>query len=700
MRNKLKFVFLIVLLGTVFHSFSFSQEVIVTKPTLISRDVHFAQADDIVIRGVFNDYDYWFLIPQFVDLEQATLVLNLSHAEELIPDLANMTVFLNGTPIESVFLTPRNSDNYKLSINLPQERIFAGFNYLRFSFFMRSTTVPCADVDNPVNWSVLHADSVLRFKFRLSEAISLGSFQQAFSGAGVLFSDDIAFILDKDLDDGFLEAASIISNFLGSKSIEPKNIRVFYEGNVSADILSNYNIIVIGKPEKLPLLAQLSKTASLSDLPTSLSNIQQGEALAFLASSAWAADKFVFGVVGTNTKDIKRAALHIADGNLDNITSNIAVLKDMLLEDVKAYSPKKLPSKITLKDLGYSDRVVKGIFSRSTSFKFRRPYNWKLKPNSKLNLLTSFSSFIKPHTSALAVEINGVPVGSSRLFGNPDKPLLVSVNIPRENLDDRDFFISANFYLDIGQKDCDHLQGEKAWGVIKSDSNFFLPHSFKRDKDFSDFPSMLMRADELMPTIILVPDKPAEDDLSFALTISAIIGSALQQELTFPRIKKSSLMDEADKNNNIMIVGWPDDFRWYSQINDYLPLNFDKEKGIFDIEEVITDLDYPLSYLVMQMCSSPWSKERTVSLFSAKDNGYALLREIFTDPMMHENIKGNLIYADALDNVLSYNLKPKLEVDFPDNTYTISLIILGIVFLLCVVLALVYLRRRKIRNKS
>ena len=697
MRNKLKFVLIALLLSAVFYNFSFSQNITAANSPLISKDVYFAKADDIVIRGVFKDYDYWFSIPRFIDLEQATLIINLSHAKELIADLATLTISLNGTPIKSIFLTPLNSDNHRISIDLPQESIFAGFNNIKFSFFMRSTTVPCADVDNPVNWSVIHNDSLLRFKFRVAGIVPLSSFEQAFSAAGVLFPSDIAFVLDDGLDTGSLQAASIISNFLGSTSTDAKSIKVFYKSDVSADILSKYNIIVLGEPAKLPLLDSLSKAASLNTLTESLNSIKEDEALVFLIPSLWAPDRFVFGI-SANGPDIKRAALYVAQSKLEEATGNIAVLKDLPLADDEISAARRLSSKITFEDLGYTDRVVRGIFSRSTSFKFSRPYNWKLKPNSKLNLITSFSSFLKPHTSALNVDINGIPAGSSRFFGNPEKPLLVSVNIPRENLDDRELFISANFYLDIGQQDCDHLQGEKAWAVIKKDSNFFLPHSFKKDKDFSDFPSMLMNADELMPTSIVVADKPSQDTLSLALTISAAIGSALQQELTFPKIIKSSLMDVGDKGDNIMLIGQPDDFGGYDELKGYLPLDFDEQTGLFDIKEIITEEELPTSYAVMQMCASPWSRHRTVSMLSAEDKGYALLKGIFTDITIQRSIKGNLIYADALDNVLSFDLKPRLEAQFIDSTLEMRLLALSALIVVLLVLLLVYMRMR--RKKS
>ena len=86
---------------TCFSGPAFSQVSPAFNDGIIEKNVYFVGKDDVIVRGVFGDTDRSFVVPEFVKVEDATVVVNFSHAKELLPDLASLTVFFNGRPLRA-----------------------------------------------------------------------------------------------------------------------------------------------------------------------------------------------------------------------------------------------------------------------------------------------------------------------------------------------------------------------------------------------------------------------------------------------------------------------------------------------------------------------------------------------------------------------------------------------------------------------
>ena len=663
MKNKLSLMLTCFLFFVFFPLLAFPQIFQTYSQDLLEKDMFLFGQDDVVIRGVFNDYDAWVTIPDYVKVEDAVLVLKLSHAKELFSNLSSLTIYVNGVPAKSIFLVPENSDNYTVTVNLDQKNFIVGTNQIRFTFFMRSVDVPCADMDNPINWSILKKDSLVHFKYRIADNPAVSLWDKVFSKSGQLFQQETALVLGENPDEATISAASILANYLGSVSGIAQNIRVISERELTAEDLAKFNLILLGEANNFPLLAQLRKIPALGGLKE-IDNLKENEGLVFLARSAWDKEKFIFGITGLKPQDVKKCAFYISNSDTSEFYHNIEVLKLKSIDNNKPRFHKRPPVEGRFSALGYPDITVSGVFYRKTSFSFIRPCNWKLR-NAALEFLIQYSPFLIPDISGVTIEINGTPVVARKFTGNPDRPLLVRAVIPEEASDRKYYFVSANFFLDIGQKDCNHQLKDRAWAVVKNNSSLFLPHGFKNNKDFSDFPAMLMHGNNLSRTTIFIPDKPNSDVLSLAMTLFSNIGASLPYEPVIPEIKKANSKKSEIKKENIIILGNPAEFSWYDEINQYLPIAFNKGKDAFQAIEDLPNVKFEGNFALMQMGISPRSRTRTISVFTAGAEGYVILRKILTNPGIYDNIRGDVVFASSENSVSSSSIKVKEKKQLP-----------------------------------
>ncbi len=638
---------------------------------IIEKNVYFVGKGDVIVRGVFGDTDCSFVVPEFVKVADATVVANFSHAKELLPDLSSLTVYFNGRPLSSVFLTPENADDFRLTLKIDPKDFITGVNTIRFTFFMRSLRTPCADMDNPINWSILHNASFVNIKFRIAQALPVRLFSEAFCKSGPLFSDDTAFLLVNDADEHMLQAAAILANYLGRAAGRARNMRFFYKNEAPAEQLGKYNIIALGKGDAR-------------------------ETLVSLAWSQWAKDKFVFSITGRDTAAIEKAALYMANYDTAHLSKDVETFSVKVLESARPKPRKMAPAEGTFKEMGYPDIVLSGVFSRKTSFGFARPANWKLE-DGRVKFVIQYSSFLIPETSGATIEINGTPVASRKFVGNPDRPLVITTKIPPAMLESKYFYVAANLFLDIGQKDCNHQFKDKAWAVIRNSSRLLLAHRHRSYKDLSDFPSMIMKGENLVPSTIAVPDKPRREILALVMTLFSTIGAGVPGDINIPLIKKaSSVKADTLKKTSVIAIGDPADFKWYTEADGSLPVKYDSVKGSFTPKELLPNISFDGSYGAMQIAPSPWNRRGIFAIFSAGGSGYGFLSTIMSESALYAGITGDFTYASGGDTVRSFNLQLKPVNRVPDFLFIALWLLLVAAF--AAVVAGIYLlvtRRKK-----
>jgi len=648
MKNRLTAIF-VALISIIFLMCPcFSQEFTLNYgANLIEKSVPLFKDDDKVIRGVFNDYTYWFILPKYAKVDDAVLSIELSHAKELLLDVSSLAISINDEPVGQFFLTPANSDHYKATFPVPKQNMKSGYNLLKFSFFMKSSTVPCMDVDSPVNWSVIHKSSFISFKYRVAEDPGIKYFDEIFCKVNNLAQEDVAFVLDDNPGDDMLTAASIIADYLGKSSGNPRKITALYKSAVTQADSNKYNMILF-----------------------TTSSPNAGETGAFLSLSKSTQDKYAFTIASKTQEGVKKAALFLASNDMSSCDEASKIIPEELLSKTESKPRKTFPNKATFKYLGYPDTTASGAFSTNASFALTRPCNWLLRAASKADLVMIASELLVPYNSSVTVQINGIPVATRKFTGKTEQAFILSAYIPQNMLDMRDFTLQTNFYFDVGQKDCNHRFLEKAWAVVKDSSCFYLPHSFKIIKDFDDFPSMFMTGDRLAPTTLYVSDRPSQGALSAALSICAAAGFRLPGETSYIQIKKASSFAQAPKAENIALLGWPTDFDFYEKLEQYLPVKFDRQNNRFELEKKTSRVCPDKDYAVMQMAASIFARSKVICVFMAKDAGYDYLSEIFSGPGVY-SLKGDFVFTHASDKIFSYNMALRQKKQAPGMLFII-----------------------------
>jgi len=414
-----------------------------------------------------------------------------------------------------------------------------------------------------------------------------------------------------------------------------------------------------------------------------------------LSWSEWAKDKLVFSITGQDPVSIEKAALYMADYDTAHLGKDVETFSVRMLESAAPTPRKMAPAEGSFREMGYPDTVLSGVFSRKTTFGFTRPANWKVE-DGRVKFVIQYSSFLIPETSGATIEINGTPVASRKFVGNPDRPLVITTRIPPAMLDNKYFYVAANLFLDIGQKDCNHQFKDKAWAVIRNSSRLFLAHRHRSHKDLSDFPSMIMKGEYLVPATIAVPDKPGREMLALVMTLFSNIGAGVPGDINIPLIRKaSSVKADTLKKTSVIAVGDPADFKWYGDADKALPVTYDAGKGRFAAQKLLPNISFDGSYGAMQIAPSPWNRRGVFAIFSAGGSGYEFLRNIMSESTLYARITGDFAYASDGDTVRSFNLQVKPASRAPDFLFIALWLLLVAAFAAAVAGIYLFVARRK-----
>jgi len=85
--------------------------------------VDFAAGVNTTVRGVYVSKEYWFeLSEDWQFSEPSTLDLRFTHSPILVKQLSSLTVAMNGSPVQSIFLDPTNERHGSLVVQIPGRR--------------------------------------------------------------------------------------------------------------------------------------------------------------------------------------------------------------------------------------------------------------------------------------------------------------------------------------------------------------------------------------------------------------------------------------------------------------------------------------------------------------------------------------------------------------------------------------------------
>jgi hypothetical protein len=187
------------------------------------------------------------------------VVLNLiyRHSAVLLPELSDLTIFLNDNQIGSVRLVDASTQSKQVALELPEEDLEAGRNELRFEATLEVED-PCAPPNLDAAWVRIMGDSTLNLEHIEGEA-TLDKLENPLTPLRMTSNlGDVWFVLptepvQRDLN-GMIKIVSRLGEYVAGGGYVPRVSR----GTVPEDAQDAYHFLAIGRPTLNPFIVEIN----------------------------------------------------------------------------------------------------------------------------------------------------------------------------------------------------------------------------------------------------------------------------------------------------------------------------------------------------------------------------------------------------------------------------------------------------------
>jgi hypothetical protein len=553
----------------------------------------------------------------------------------LDPDRTSLTVSLNGQRITTY--NPVAAQETNLRIPLPAELFIVGRNTLTFTGTLYLPDDPetnCQNWDDAARWLAIAPTSLLHLSYELSHPqLDLAHFLQDFMDplAQYLpaeFRKPTLIVLPEVPRQDDLSALSGLSYVLGNQADaefdwQPDIIR---QSQFSPKIAAERNIVFIGEAP-----------------PEVHDPAEKGKDHVALLPSPWSIGHVVLVIADQHPQDGLTPAVVFGDPT-----------RSLLLHGTLAYiDPRPMQmsetflNDFTFEDLGYPDRMVRGIGGQNLIYDFYIPYD--VEPVLvRLRLGLVHSPGLDIRKSSFTIYLNGFNIANilpspRNSFGEP-----ITISLPVKRLRRGTNFIRAHFNLQLPQGSCERLL-EGAWGTILNSSaiEIFYRHDTPIPS-LKDFP--LPFSDGAGFTFV-IPDRYGLADLGYISRLSFMIGGSAQRSGRPPDVRTAaSFKPKENQYSHVVLIGLPSDNQVTRSANALLPQPFEEPgnslQAGYGVSLPTENRDASLG--LMQLMRSPWVKGGTVLVLSANDpQGLAWAWDTILDPRLRDRFEGNLMVVGS-----------------------------------------------------
>jgi len=296
---------------------------------------------------------YDFYVPAGQTLtNEAYFDLYFAHSGLLDYSRSGISVLLNGQPVTSI---PLNDNSAKQTVNIqrvviPASAVVTGLNRLEVS----ANLIPineCSAFNGSLStgpWSALWATIWPESRFHLPlqptpispvSVMGLNSFPAPFVYDPSLGTT--AFVLQKNNPDSW-RLASQIAGYLGNRANGVlTTLKTFYADEVPADVRSQYNLIAIGQPSQLPVMAEIKDQLPIPFSSGTNLPIEKGMQVVFripdnaslgyleLLPSPWNDQNVLLTVLGSTAQGLQWASTALTDPSLrGQLSGNFSAITD------------------------------------------------------------------------------------------------------------------------------------------------------------------------------------------------------------------------------------------------------------------------------------------------------------------------------------------------------------------------------------
>lgn len=589
--------------------------------------------NDIELRGINGESKWFFLVEK--DMKATFFKFNLyCRVNELIRrEISYFTVYINDLPVKSMRI--KDADSKLLNsweIVIPTSLLKEGYNELKVRSYSRISDDACEDDKNIANWVIIDGNTnyVIHYRRNLSSG-NISNFSKPFIGMHADDAPGIGVVIpDRYTDQEISAALTLIAHmkFSGSAFDVPSTLVKAGDCQIS-DFDS---LIYVGNYQSVP--------KDLKGVIRSQENLYADSAHIYRATLD-KGRKPVFMIVSDNGDRLMEAVKALKNNDLKiQMPGKYIKLKPRLDTTIKE---QRVSDYIYLKDLGINGIEVKGRNLQVTNIGIRIPTNQMLADEANITLNTRYSDNLDFEKSLVSVYINGIPVGSQRLFREKRNLHTMTFYVPEELR--RETYFDVRIVFDLipgGIIDCKRYLASVPWAYIIDDSSYFFPKQERSLKLLNNLPFPYSRNDDLDSTTIVLPDNPSRDDYRIAGKIAALAGIGVKNNEGIIDAVKGSQLDEKHRANNLVIFGAPGENSAIKSINNFLWFKYNTQfSAVLSNEKIELLPDTSVTATFLELKTSPYNQDKGMMTITSLNKGSLIDSMVFLEDAKRGSLTGD-----------------------------------------------------------
>jgi hypothetical protein len=539
-----------------------------------------------------------------------------------IPDKPSvLKVTVNGRLLSSFPLTKSNAISNTVRITLPEDLLRAGYNSIKIEL---NTSDTCEDPGAIVNVFIDQASSI-SFGYQQIPYLmtDLSLYPWPFTEIGLL-KIPVTIVLPDSPTADILSVAATIAAGLGQMSGGDIDLTATLASNLDPDTQNNNHFIVIGKPDDNILFDEL-------ELPLPVDNtiIEPGQGILEEIVSPWNEFRLMLIVSGLDDESVLKAGHALSrQAHFLDMRGPIAIVTQLRLSPDEPDTPS--PPSMTLASLGYEDETAYGAKPQDYTYDFVLPLGWQLAESPSFVLKFAHADMLDPYKSVIDISLNGVPIGSTLLDDTNTDEGELTVSLPARRLQSGrnrlNIGIEMNFPDSDNLEKCRVLGDERAWMVINSESEIFLPYNtIDLPPNLSLFPYPFSQYFGLDQTLLVLPDQPSEAIFNHLIQLAIRLGSPIGTEYISAHVAYASqVTQETWQDHHLILLGRPTENAILGELNSYLPHPFVAGSDILEpliIDSVAFSPDPNRDAGLLEIAASPWRQDYALLAITGTTDG-------------------------------------------------------------------------------
>lgn len=412
------------------------------------------------------------------------LTVEFSHSNLLVPDRSTVTVVLNDRPLRAIYLDQANVNGLKYVLPIPKDLIRKDFNKLRLEYSM-TLGLECEDPGNPALFSVLYATTQMQLDFAenppvpVLEPPNLSTYPYPFFRNGYPLVAPVTIVVPDNPNATEVTAAYRISTDLASRvAFDLAHLEILQLKDVPPSMLATHQIILIGTPQRMPLVAgvvsQSSMTVSGNTFRRGTTTLEPTHGVLVVGVSPWNRQLRALAITGPTDEAVTRDVDALTN---PEPTALFAGPDTVLTQPITVEGTgNQFLTQFSFGQVGFSDRSV--TTADAFNITFSAP---QVAANStgQIDLIISTPETLDRRRSNIVVELNGQQIQTIDLKDSQVRRASYRIRVPGDAL--RTGPNTLSFRTTVYTQDtttygrCGSPAQERVWAIIHDDSAISLP---------------------------------------------------------------------------------------------------------------------------------------------------------------------------------------------------------------------------------